>query len=215
MPLLAYCILEAGRTIEVPAKGVQNALILSVSECGLTGVLSEYQPRGDRTHIRAEALDFNRVLQQFLQHVALVPFRFPTLVADESEMSVFLKEHTHEYRELLLRLRDVVQMELNLAIDQPLPASQESGTEYLRARQNQHHILVDSAGAARLALKTWIQDWHQHESSSGMRCYMLVPRTAVTTVLQQLKGTNIASGLHARVTGPWPATEFLSANRDS
>lgn len=210
MPLLAYCIAEAGPEIEIPREGLQNAIIRTVSECGLISFVSDYQPQGDRNHLRGAVLDFNRVLQALLQHVAIIPFRFPTVVADESDMSNLLRDHAAQYRESLMRLRDVVQLELNLTFAGPIPTSNGSGTQYLRARQTGHHLLADSAQNVRLALTAWIQDWRQHESSKGMRCYLLVPRASVTTVLERLKQTTIASALRARVTGPWPATEFLS-----
>jgi hypothetical protein len=214
MPLLAYCIAESGHKIETP-HGVQDAIVNTVTECGLTGFVSNYQPLNGHNQIRSAALNFNQVLQQLLQQIAIIPFRFPTLFADESEMSDFLKEHAEEYRKALLRLRDVVQMEVSLSFDQPITTSQASGTEYLRARQSKRHKLAEGAHAIRTNLDRLIKDWREHESSGGMRCYMLILRNDVNAVFQHLKGSSIASGLHARVTGPWPATEFVSANPET
>jgi hypothetical protein len=214
MPLLAYCIAEVRLGIETPKYGVQENVIRTVPESGLVGFVSDYNLSRDRGQVRSIALEFNRVLQDLLRQVAIVPFRFPTVVADESEMSRFLLEHAEEYRETLLRLRDSVQMEISLTIDRPAPTERASGTQYLRSRQAWRRKLTDAADAMRHAVSAWIQDWHQHESSTGLRCYILISRSAVPAVLEKLQRVGIPADLHARVTGPWPATEFLRSVQD-
>lgn len=209
MALLAYCIAEAGANIEIPHSGVQEKPIQTVAESGLTCFVSEYNGGGDRDQIRATAVEFNRVLQDVLQQAAIVPFRFPTLIADESEMRGFLREHAEKYLEDLRRLRGAVQMEVNLTADDS-PKATISGADYLRARQARHHKFTATAAAIREALAPWAKDWREHESSGGTRCYVLIPRVDVQSVLQRLQGVKIPGELQARVTGPWPATEFLS-----
>lgn len=208
MPLLAYCIAEAG-SIEIPPCGVQGKTIQTVSESGLIGFVSEYNQVGDSEQIRSTALEFNRVLQDLLRQAAIVPFRFPTMVEDESEMRGFLRDHADKYLENLRRLRDAVQMEVNLTADES-PKAKSSGTDYLRARQARHQKFAATAEAIRQALSAWTKDWREHESSGGTRCYVLISRDAVKTVLQRLQGMKIPDDLRARVTGPWPATEFLT-----
>jgi hypothetical protein len=207
-PLLAYCIAVAEAKIEAPSRGVQGKSIRTVSESGLISFVSEYSAAEDRNQIRSTALEFNRVLQNLLQQAAIVPFRFPTMVADESEMCSFLREHAAGYLENLQRLREAVQMEVNLTVAEPPKTAQVSGSEYLRARQARHRKLTAAAESIRKALAQWMKDWHEHESSGGTRCYILVSRHAVQSVLQRLQGMKIPDDLRARVTGPWPATEF-------
>jgi hypothetical protein len=209
MPLLAYCIAEAGAKIEVPGSGVQGKSVQTIAESGLIGFVSEYNGAGDRKQIRGTAMEFNRVLQHLLQHAAVVPFRFPTVVADESEMRGFLREHAEEYSENLQRLRDAVQMEVSLTSDES-PKVGVSGADYLRTRQARHQKFTATAGTIREALAPWAKDWRQHESTGGVRCYVLIPRDAVQTVLERLQGLKIPDDLRARVTGPWPATDFFT-----
>jgi hypothetical protein len=209
MPLLAYCIAEAGAKIEIPCRGVQGKPIQTVPESGLISFVSEYGGAAGRDQIRGSALEFNRVLQNLLQQAAIVPFRFPTVVADESEMCGFLREHAEEYLENLRCLRDLVQMEINLTTDES-PQASSSGTDYLRTRQARHQKFTATAETIREALAVWAKDWREHESAGGTRCYALIPRDTVQSVLQRLRAMNIPGDLRARVTGPWPATEFLS-----
>jgi Gas vesicle synthesis protein GvpL/GvpF len=214
MPLLAYCIVQAGCEIETPSQGVRGSAIRTVTESGLTAFFSEYAQSQNGNRMRETAVEFNHLLQRLLRQVAIVPFRFPTVIADESEISGFLRQHANEYRNTLQRIRDAVQMEVSLTLADSPPATQESGAEYLRERQNRHRKLADAAGEIYKTLSSCIHDWHQHENAKGMGCYMLVSRNELETLLDRLRGMNIPSDLRARVTGPWPATEFIALKSD-
>jgi hypothetical protein len=210
MPLLAYCIAEAGSKIGILPPGVQGASLRTVTENELICFFSEYDPstRGNN-HVREVALDFNRVLHALLNQVAIIPFRFPTLLADESEIRNFLQQHLAEYRAVVGRLRDVVQIEVNLTVDPP-PQPQGSGKEYLLARQHSSRTLSDAANRIREQLGTKIRDWRQHQSSTGTRCYMLVSRHDLKSAFEKCRELKLPAELKGRVTGPWPATEFAA-----
>jgi len=210
MPLLAYCIAEAEAKIEVPRSGVQAKSIWTVSESGLVSFISDYSAAADRVQVRSAVLEFNGVLQHLLRQTTIAPFRFPTVVADEAEMRSFLREHAGEYLGNLQRLQGAVQMEINLTLDDSLKDPALSGAQYLRARQARRQTLAATAASLRKTLAKWTKDWREHESSGGTRCYLLISRDTVPLVLGQLKSIQLDGDLHARVTGPWPATEFLT-----
>jgi hypothetical protein len=214
MPLLAYCIAEAASTVEVPPRGVQDAPLRTLLEGGLISFLSQYDvpPKGSN-HVRESALAFNRVLQDLLRQIAIVPFRFPTLVADESEIRSFLQQHATEYQDVLVRLHDVVQLEINLVVKDP-SQPQGSGKQYLLARQTWQQNLTDAAEQVREHLGERIRDWRRHQSSTRTRCYLLVSRHYVESTLERLEELNIPAELRARVTGPWPPTEFIALPAD-
>jgi Gas vesicle synthesis protein GvpL/GvpF len=210
MSLLAYCIAETGSNVELPPRGIQGAFVRTLSDAGLTCFFSEYDPSAQPdNYAREAALDFNRVLQDLLRQMAIVPFRFPTSLADEPEISNFLQQHAAEYRDVLLRLRDVVQIEINLTAKNP-PQPEGSGRAYLLARQQLNQTLADTAEQIRLQLGKHIQDWRQHQSSNATRCYMLVWRRDLKGTFETCRELKIPPELRARITGPWPATEFIS-----
>jgi hypothetical protein len=54
-----------------------------------------------------------------------------------------------------------------------------------------------------------VADWRERKTAGGIRLFALVPRSALTQFKKKLAGLTIDSELMVRVTGPWPATEFL------
>jgi len=205
--LLAYCIADAGLKLTPPARGVQGSEIRAIEQCALVGFVSQYSGTGDEA--RGLAVEFHRVLQELLRQAAIVPFRFPTLLASDSEMIGFLQEHAEKYRKSLSRLRDVVQVEIQLSFAAAAAEGQSTGTQYLQERQKRHRELMEAAEQVRETLGERVRDWRQHESSSGMRCYVLVARNGVEGMLGRMRRVHIAGDLTARVTGPWAATEFM------
>jgi|SRR5579862_3324107 len=209
MPLLVYCIAEAGSKIEIPPCGVQGASLRTLIESGLICFLSDYDPSVGGNHVRDAALNFNRVLQELLRQAAILPFRFPTLLADESEIRGVLQQHASEYRDALGRLRDVLQVEITLTLSHP-PQPEDSGKKYLLSRQHSNRTLADAADAIHQQLGAHIQDWRLHQSSNATRCYMLVSRDDLKRIFEKVRELKISSDLRARVTGPWPATDFIA-----
>jgi gas vesicle protein GvpL/GvpF len=213
MPLLAYCIAPGGAAITVPSTGIQGAAISHLKESGLQCFFSDYQqPSISDQPIREAALAFNHVLQEIFQQVAVIPFRFPTVIATREEISAFLQEHATEYGEALARLRTVVQMELHIGVQASADtefAASKSGAEYLRNRQSRHRNMEGAARKLQESLSRVTQTWRQREVSGGLRCYVLVEREAVRSFLDEVSHAQVPATLSARVSGPWPPTEFL------
>ncbi|MBV8050338.1 MAG: GvpL/GvpF family gas vesicle protein, partial [Acidobacteriaceae bacterium] len=196
MSLLAYCIAEANSTTEIPNGGVQGATLRTVTDSGLICFLSDYHPSSTPNHIRQSALEFNRVLQDLLRQVAIIPFRFPTLLADESELRMFLQQHATEYRNALVRLRDLVQIEVSLTLKDH-ETGEASGRAYLLARQNSHQTLARAAERVHNAMGTVLRDWREHPSSKIARCYMLVARPDLENAFTRVRELKIPPDLQA------------------
>jgi hypothetical protein len=213
MPALAYCITESAVPVEVPSLGVAGMVVESLEHSGLRCFVSR-SPDSDRMlgpPARDAALAFHRVLQEIFRQTAIIPFRFPTVLSDETELTGHLNEHAAEYHEALARLRDVVQMELRLDwVGSEPSAKLETGTEYLKARQAEQAALERLAGRFRAAGNSWIHGWRQQASAHHIRCYALVSRAAVTEFEHALVAVEVPSTVSARVSGPWPATEFVN-----
>lgn len=212
MPVLAYCITELEPRINVPAIGVQGNAIRSLKESGLCCFVSNYSDEPSTKPVREHALTFSRVLQDMFGQIAIIPFCFPTLLADQAELSAFVREHAAQYHEELSRLRDAVQMEVQVNLPQADPKAgliQQSGRDYMRTRQLRHQKLDAAVQEFRRAGQTYIQDWRQRDTNTGIRGFALVPRSAVPSFLETMGRVALPPDLNARVTGPWPATEFL------
>jgi hypothetical protein len=215
MPVLAYCITEPGPQIAVPETGVQGAAIKPLHESGLRCFVSQYTDEPARSgsqQVRETALVFSHILQDFFRQIAIIPFRFPTLLADETEVLGFLKGHAAQYHKELRRLRDSVQMEVQISFrptEDDAGPHKTSGKDYLVARQERRQKLEAAAQEFRRAGGSRIQDWRQRDTPTGIRAYALVPREAVPAFLERAEKIALSGDLKARVTGPWPATEFL------
>ena len=121
MPVLAYCITEARSDLAIPATGVRGMPVHLVAAGALQCFVSHFESGSmeGKATIREAALEFHRIVQELFRQAAVVPFRFPTILADEDEISVFLAEHSEEYENALSRLRDAVQMEIRIEEREP------------------------------------------------------------------------------------------------
>ena len=212
MAVLAYCITEADARIGVPPEGLQGKKIGDVAESGLRCFFSSYSSdnAASRQPARDAALGFNRILQTFLRQTAIVPFRFPTLLADVDEASAFLREHAGEYLDGLSRVRGAVQMEVRLST----PGSSEhavenSGAEYLRARQAHYQRVFRIADELHKAVGGSAKSHKTRQVAEGARCFFLVDRGAVDQFVSNVQSAKLPAEVNVRVSGPWPATEFL------
>ena len=214
MAVLAYCITETQPELTVPHPGVRGMTIETIRIQDLQCFASQFDPQDavGKESIREAALDFNRVLQELLRQITIIPFRFPTILTDKNALSKFLTDHHAEYREALHRLRNCVQMEIRLKMQtstEPQAASPKSGAEYLRRRQTQHQYIDSIVARFREAAEPPAREWRRQETATEIRCFALVDRTNVQVFLAQMKGVSVPNGSESRVTGPWPATEFL------
>ena len=214
MPLLAYCITQAALPIVLSNFGVQEKKVETISEAGLSCFVSQYEPiaSGGEQLIRESALAFNRVIHEIFNHTAVIPFRFPTLLESKAQILTFLRDHSTEYQKALSRLKDSIQMEMQISLreqENSANSGKESGSQYLKKRQVKHHKLEAAAQALRQSTVQHIQEWRQREAATGMRCYALITRAAKDRFLEQVQTATVPQDLMVRVTGPWPATEFL------
>lgn len=152
---------------------------------------------------KEDVLAFHGVVSAFFRAMTVVPFRFPTTMADEAVLSAWLEKHAALVKQELNRLRDLVQMELYFGASAGGPAS--SGRAYLEGKRDVLRGLEQEAEKARAAVSNLVAEWRQKETRDGLRCYALIRRGDERVFLTQL-GT-IREG--ARVSGPWPPSEFL------
>ncbi|PYX60442.1 MAG: hypothetical protein DMG73_06255 [Acidobacteria bacterium] len=210
MPVLAYCVTTAEVALKVAQTGVAGMTVESVDESGLRCFVSRRESELPMSSLatREEALAFHSVLQELFRQTTIIPFRFPTLLADEA-LSAHLREHAGQYRDTLARLKNMVQMEIHLGfgVAESPESLNVSGTQYLRRRQGQRRELEELAERFREAGA--IRSWRKRDSARGVRCFALVQREGIADFQRQAAGVTVGSEIGVRVTGPWPPTEFL------
>jgi hypothetical protein len=214
MPLLAYCLAEARDQISIPPCGVQGMAIQGLRAGNLWCFVSEFGAGNleGGPSIKEAAIEFNRTLQEFLKQITIMPFRFPTVLGDKSELLEHVVQQSSHYEEVLKRLRGMVQMDIRVETPQAENARVSSGTEYLRTREARYKMPQDIAAQFRRAGEPWIREWRERDTSHGLHCSALLPHEHIDGFLLKTRAVTIAFGYTARVSGPWPPAEFLKEN---
>jgi len=201
--LLAYCVAHGASRL--PATGVRGAPVHAMNVDALWCAYSPLVPPQEFS--REDALSFHSVLRAAFEQQAIIPFRFPTILQNESELQVHLRDKHLPYLADLERLKDAVQMELRIA-GKPEVASAATGKEYLRSKQLRSHALQAESEKARTALGGLVLEWKERAADQGLRCYALIKRDGVASFRKILE-TAFSSPSAVLLSGPWPATEFL------
>jgi hypothetical protein len=209
MPILLYCVAKRAILGTQPILGIGGAPVNRET----FGPLEAFLSRSDdsavwlRAELRTSALEFHRVLDQLFQSAAIIPFRFPTIFADQQELESHLKQRLNEYDVLLDEFSNLVQMEIRITADAPVSA--DSGTDYLKQRQQAITAAEQFAETLKRVLESFIPQWRQRTIRNGLRVFALVVRRDVAQFQNTLSGIPIPSELQARASGPWPVSEFI------
>src|SRR5581483_886806 len=220
MPLLAYCLSELV-SVNPPQAGVGGLRVEALEQEGVRCFYSQSSTRDQILGLpaRQTALAFHDVVHQIFRQIAVIPFRFPTMLEEMAEVGRHLEERGSAYRQDLARLRNLVQMEIYLSLadsadthllTQPKMPGKGGGTQYLQVRQSENRRLSDSAAIFQQAACMLNRGWKDRASGRGQRCFILVERNAVSEFKTVVLQVRVLSGIAARISGPWPASEFVT-----
>ncbi|HUK46508.1 MAG TPA: GvpL/GvpF family gas vesicle protein [Terriglobales bacterium] len=211
MPILLYCVARREKSpVGNAIRGVAGSLVRR-EEYGPLSVFVSCESDSAKwlkQEIRTSALEFHGVLKQLFEHFVVIPFRFPTIFVDDEELAKHLEPRSGEYSEQLERFSDFVQMELRVISTVPRTSS-GSGTDYLNQRQNAMHSLEQFAGELKNRLAAYSKEWRQRATKQGLRAFALVARNAISDFENAVRNLQIPADLKVRVSGPWPASEFI------
>ncbi len=217
MPILLYCLTEAIAPITIPRAGVGEQEVTEVVRSELRCLTSLITGMtGPQISARDSALAFHRVLQDVFDQTAIIPFRFPTTMIDNVALLNYLDEHAADHQETLQRLRNMVQMEIRLSWrgeelqGRKADGEKQTGTEYLRTRQARERELRLVATKLHDSVKSSVARWRERSSSQGVRFFALVPTSSIDDFRRAAGAMAVPAALQARISGPWPATEFLT-----
>ncbi len=211
MPILPYCITLADAEVAAAATGVRGSSVETLAEYGLRcfyAVLADFS-LASAADLKDEALRFDAVVREVLAQTAVIPFRFPTLLATLDELREFMEANAAPYSATLKRLAGLVQMELRIEHASLASTPSQSGTAYLEARGAAARLMSQQAEHARSIAGDLIRDWRTRNSPRGLRCYALIARDAIADFQARMRSLSAREGVTIVVSGPWPAAEFF------
>jgi len=208
MAILPYCVVSANLKVKKPQVGVDGERVEALKLESLCALYSDFDDSALAPDtLRQSALEFHRVIASVFRQMALVPFRFPNLLKTREELESHLRANLPKYQSFLERTRDAVQMEIVLPNTSPAPVSVESktsGAEYLREKQQRSRPHAELSSALLEKIKELVLA----TKTTDMRLYLLVPRDQIEALRGHLNGFQ-----EIRISGPWPAAEFLEETR--
>lgn len=210
--VLAYCVAKQESQIDTPHSGVEEAPVREIDVDVLRCFVSDFGSHMPDEPAPQTVKAFHQVLQRIFAQTAIIPFRFPTIVESEDFLKQFVESRSGEYSSALQRLRNKVQMDVRIIVNSggvAADSSSQSGKSYLedkRARYGQARSLLEEF---RRVSDSLAEEWVQGDTATGIRGFALVDRTSLPVFLEKIGHVVTPAGVSARITGPWPPSEFL------
>ena len=206
---LAYCAYLDAPEIAAPQAGVNGAPVRVISEGGLRLLWSEVEWPFAPEKLQQHAVEFHAVVTSIFARVAVAPFRLLSVFEDEKALAEFVKAHVGELIADVERLKEFVQMECVLYVMGERGQS-ESGAAYLRQKADVLQKIEDAARSVCEQLEEVAAEVRVRDGKNGRRVYALVARGSEAHFREAVRGVPQVDGVSRRVSGPWPAAEFLS-----
>ena len=208
---LVYCGFRHGTHIGLPAVGVKAAQVRVLGQGGLRLLWSDVEWPFDPARMQRSAVEFHGVVHHVFGQTAVIPFRLLSVFENEAALTAFAAEHQEHFLEDLERLKDFVQMEF---VVYPAPGRVQpaigSGKAYLEQKAAALRSAEGFAQSMRDALAHLSREFRVREAKNGTRIFVLVARGLENDFRKVVSEVAIPEHLSRRVSGPWPAAEFLS-----
>jgi hypothetical protein len=194
----------------MPSNGVNGTAVNLLNTGELSLLWSEIEWPLNSGNVQQNAVEFHRVISHVFAQTAVVPFRLLTVFESGQSLATFAESHAAEFVADLDRLSVFVQMECILFFKMARAADTSSGQAYLRQKAGLRHAL-DAAGAAlKTALSPLACEVRSKEVNNGLRTFCLVQRGKEAAFRESAGSIAVLPGVERRISGPWPAAEFLS-----
>jgi hypothetical protein len=209
--ILVYCGFCHAPELALPAVGVNAAPVQVAAWDELSLLWSEVEWPFDSERMQKSAVEFHEVVHQVFKQTAVIPFRLLSVLEDQPAFISFAAENRERFLEDLNRLRPFVQMEC-VIYPKPseTPVDRSSGKAYLEQkaaalRSSEGFVQATQGAVAHLSREVRVR-----EGKNGTRIFVLVERGRENDFRQALTAVPIPMHLSRRMSGPWPAAEFLS-----
>jgi hypothetical protein len=209
--VLVYCGFQHRQDISLPAAGVQG-LPVQVMEAGPLRLLwSAVAWPFDSANIQQHAVEYHGAVNHIFRQSAVVPFRLLSVFDDQAALAAFITENQPGFLHDLERLKNFVQMEF---VVYPAPGTIQtntsSGTAYLRQKATALRSAEGFVHAMRETVAHLCNEIRTRENKNGIRVFALVERGRENEFRHAVSSVPMPEHLSRRMSGPWPAAEFLS-----
>jgi len=190
---------------------VQGAAVHSASSAGLTVLYSVLPSRRlSPDALPRAALEFWELIRRTLEQRAVIPFRFPTWV-NKTELQEHLKQHRESYAMFLRQFADYVQLDIRVTPRDTADIAQvpATGTDYMMRLRKWKRWVSSLPGTFEQITRIKPRSWHHREEGKVLRLFALVERSSAAEFSERLTEFCDLADANIRVSGPWPATEFL------
>lgn len=209
--VLAYCGFQHAPEFTLPAVGVNAAPVQVASWGELRLLWSEVEWPFAPERMQKSAVEFHGVVHQVFNQTAVIPFRLLSVFEDQQAFKAFAAENQERFLEDLERLKNVVQIE---CVVYPAPSRAQADRSSGKAYLEQKAAALRSAGgftqAVRDALAHLSREVRVREAKNGTRIFVLIERGRENDFRQAVSEVALPEHLSRRISGPWPAAEFLS-----
>lgn len=198
----------------MPSRGVKDAPVRSIDMDTLRCFVSDFGGNVPQEPLPEMVKAFNRVLQQIFEQAVIIPFRFPTVVESEDVLRKFITSRATEYSSALHRLRNKVQIDVRISIDKDTEAANvisQSGKNYLEIKKAGYQRVQSILEEFQRVSDSLAEKWVERDTPSGIRGFALLDRSSLSVFLEKIGRVHTPAGISARITGPWPPSEFVEA----
>ena len=195
----------------MPSTGVTAADVRVMAEGELRLLWSEVEWPFTSERMQKNALEFHDVISHVFRQGAVIPFRLLSIFENERSLATFMAEHAKAFLADLERLKDCVQMEC-VIFPAPLrrQTNNSSGADYLREKAAMLREQEEHVRAIQESLRSLGRDIHVREGKNGTRIFILTERGREKEFRSMVEQQAVPPTLSRRISGPWPAAEFLS-----
>jgi hypothetical protein len=208
--VLAYCAFLHDQELSLPSAGVGGAVINVLEKDRLRLLWSQVEWPFEPSAFQQSAVEFHQAVHHLFAQTAVIPFRLLSLSDDQQCLVDFVARNGPGFIADLERLETVVQMECIIFFKAPGRPDLTSGSAYLRQKADLQRVLEEFGAHLKSALSSVSSEVRIREVKNGKRIYCPVQRGQEALFRTTAQEASVPPSLERRVSGPWPASEFLS-----
>jgi hypothetical protein len=189
---------------------VGGATVNTLEHDELRLLWSEVEWPFEPSAFQQRAIEFHQAVHHLFAQTAVIPFRLLSIFDHQQSLADFVARHGPGFVADLERLENSVQMECIIFFKSPGRPDLSSGSAYLHQKAERQHALEKFADNLKPALSAVSSDLRIREVKNGKRIYCQVQRGHEDVFRAAAQSLPTPASLERRVSGPWPAAEFLS-----